>query len=234
MTPAPAGDAPVAAQQSADTAAHAAAASAAPAPPGTDLAAGAGPPPAFEAAAHQLAATQPALEGTHTGLAIGTTIQGGGDPAMPALSGGGTHIDLPPLDPMLLRYVGLAGFLALSLQAAARWTNAVSSCGVPTPLALRNFRLLPCLVVSSGERLADATVSLVSRTPSGPPARSVLHSGFGRRSASPEARSHGEAARTPASRSGASQLFEVVVLAALLAVNFVLISLRDVLRRETR
>jgi hypothetical protein len=61
-----------------------------------------------------------------------------------------------------------------------------------------------------------------------------LHSGFGRRSAGPGPRPHGQAARVPGSRSGASNLFELVVVAALLAVNFVLISLRDVVRRENR
>src|SRR5207249_5512198 len=192
-------------------------------------------PAAIDATAHQFASASAMLDGTaHTGVAIGTTIQPDGDAGIPALSAGGPHIDVPPLDPMLLRYVGLAGLFALTLQAAARWTTAVSSCGVPTRLALRNLRLLPCLAVSSGERVATAALAVATGKPSGLAGRSAIRRGLGRHSATAPTRPTTKVAGSSGSRSGAGQMFEIMLLAVLVAINVVLISVRDVFRRENR
>jgi hypothetical protein len=214
----------------------AAEAAAAPAAHITETVSGSGAlPTGIDATAHQLASAQPLLDSTaHTGVAMGTTIQPGAEAGIPALGTSGPHIDLPPLDPMLLRYVGLAGFIALTLQAAARWTNAVSSCGIPTRLALRNFRLLPCLAVSSGERVATAALAVASGRPSGLAGRSASRSGSGTRSASAPTRRSPKVAGASVSRSSAGQILEVMVLAVLVVVNVVLFSVRDVFRREDR
>jgi hypothetical protein len=214
----------------------AAEAPAAPAEHITETVSGSGAlPTGIDATAHQLASAQPLLDSTaHTGVAMGTTIQPGAEAGIPALGTSGPHLDLPPLDPMLLRYVGLAGFIALTLQAAARWTNAVSSCGIPTRLALRNFRLLPCLAVSSGERVATAALAVASGRPSGLAGRSASRSGSGTRSASAPTRRSPKVAGASVSRSSAGQILEVMVLAVLVVVNVVLFSVRDVFRREDR
>jgi hypothetical protein len=223
-------------QALADGGTHAAEAGASTASHLTDAVTSSGPlPVAVDATAHQLASAPAILDGTaHTGVAIGTTTQLGGDAGIPALGGGGPHIDLPPLDPMLLRYMGLAGFLALSLQAAVRWTNAVSSCGVPTRLALRNFRLLPCLAVSSGERVASAALAVASGKPSGLAGGSAIRRSFARPSAGAPTRPTAKVAGASSSRSGAGHMFEIMLLAVLVAINVVLISVRDVFRRENR
>jgi hypothetical protein len=215
--------------------AHAAETAPASAAPLTETVGSGALPTAVDATAHQLASIQPMLDSTgHTGLAIGTTIQPSADAGIPALGTSPPHIDLPPLDPMLLRYVGLAGFIALMLQAAGRWTNAVSSCGVPTRLALRNFRLLPCLAVSSGERVATAALAVASGRPSGLAGRSAIRSGSGTPSANAPTRRSPKVAGASVSRSAAGQMFEVLVLAVLVAVNVVLLSVRDAFRRENR
>jgi hypothetical protein len=190
-------------------------------------------PSAVDATAHQLGSAPPLFESAaHTGAAIGTTIQPTPDAGISAVGSGGPHIDVPPLDPMLLRYVGLAGFIALTLQAAARWTSAASSCGVPTRLALRNFRLLPCLAVSSGERMAHAALAVASGKPSGLAGTSATRTGPGKPAANPPTRP--SVAGAAASRSAAGHMVEILVLAVLVAFNVVLISVRDVFRRENR
>jgi hypothetical protein len=156
------------------------------------------------------------------------------DAGVPALGTTGPHIDLPPLDPMLLRYVGLAGFVALTLQAVARWTSAASSCGVPTPLALRNFRLLPYLAVSSGERVASAAIAMATGKPSGLAGRSAMRTGAGRTTATEPRRPSTKVAGVTGSRSAAGHMLEIMVLALLVAFNVVLLSVRDVFRRENR
>ena len=150
-----------------------------------------------------------------------------------AAGSGGIDLGLPPLDPTYLRYVGLAGLVGLTMQAAARWAAAVGGCGVPTRLALRQFSLLPCLAVGSVERMAHAALAVGSGSTSGTAGQTTTR---GRSPRGPRAESF-PADRTTMGPAGASsgaarQVVEIVLLTALVLLNFVLVAIRDTFRRN--
>jgi hypothetical protein len=193
------------------------------------------------ATTHQLASTvgavaQPALEGSaHAGTVVASTVESGADAAVSAVGSGGLDFDLPPLDPAYLRYLGLAGAISLTMQAAARWANAAGGCGVPTRLALRQFRLLPCVAFSSAERLTNAGLAVTSAA--------GTMSGWGGRSVSPTPAQAGRAtngapgldgatAAQPGSSSGAIHMAQILLLTALVALNGVLLAIRNAVRRK--
>jgi len=193
------------------------------------------------ATTHQLASTvgaaaQPALEGSaHAGTVVASTVESGAGAAVSAVGSGGLDFDLPPLDPAYLRYLGLAGAISLTMQAAARWANAAGGCGIPTRLALRQFRLLPCVAFSSAERLTNAALAVTS-------APGTI-SGWGGRSVSPTPAPAGRAtngapgldgatAAQPGSSSGAIHMAQILLLTALVALNGLLLAIRNAVRRE--
>jgi hypothetical protein len=193
------------------------------------------------ATAHQLAssvgtAAQPALEaGAHAGTVVGATVDSGADAAISAAgSGGGLHLDLPPLDPAYLRYVGLAGVLGLTMQAAARWANAAGGCGLPTRLALRQFRLLPCLAFSSAEGLTDTVLAVASvpKTISGTAGQSVNRTGSAQGAATHRTKGPSRAEAEPGSSSGAVRLAQILLMTGLVALNIVLLAIRERFRRN--
>jgi hypothetical protein len=178
------------------------------------------------------ASAHPAVDGSaHAGPALATGIDDTAATAVSAAGSGGLHLSLPPLDPTYLRYVGLAGLVGLTLQAAARWAEAAGGCGVPTRLALRQFRLLPCMAVGSVERMAHAALAVGSGSTSDTAGQTMT------RSTSP----HGSRAESPADRrtmgpgrlgSAATQVLEIVMLTALVLLNLVLVAIRDTFRRN--
>jgi hypothetical protein len=180
------------------------------------------------------ASTHPAVEGTaHAGALIGTGIDGSAATAASAAGSGGIDLSLPPLDPTYLRYVGLAGLMGLMIQSAARWAEAAGGCGVPTRLALRQFRLLPCMAVGSVERMAHAALAVGSGSTSGTAGHAATRSRSVRRALRPQASPAGRGTLVPTgSGPGATKIVEAVVLTALVLLNFVLFALRDTFRRN--
>jgi hypothetical protein len=143
---------------------------------------------------------------------------------------GGFDLALPPLDPIYLRYVGLAGLVGLTMQAAARWATAVGGCGAPTRLALRQFSLLPCVAVGSVERMAHAALAVGSTSGTAGQTRTRDRSPRGSRAKSlPVGRTTMGPGRAG---SAASQMVEIVILTTLVLLNFVLIAIRDTFRRN--
>jgi hypothetical protein len=187
-----------------------------------------------EVASALAASTHPAVEGTaHAGALMGTGIDGSAATAASAAGSGGLHQSVPPLDPTYLRYVGLAGLMGLMIQSAARWAEAAGGCGVPTRLALRQFRLLPCMAVGSVERMAHAALAVGSGSTSGTAGHSATRSRSVRRALRPQASPAGRGTLVPTgSGSGATKIVEAVVLTALVLLNFVLFAIRDTFRRN--
>jgi hypothetical protein len=187
-----------------------------------------------ELASALAASTHPAVDGSaHAGPVLTTGIDDTAATAVSAAGSGDVHLSLPPLDPTYLRYVGLAGLVGLTMQAAARWAQAAGGCGVPTRLALRQFRLLPCMAVGSVERMAHAALAVGS----GSGSASGTAGQTTTRSTSPR----GSRAESPADRrtmgpgrpgSAATQVVEIVVLTALVLLNLVLVAIRDTFRRN--
>jgi len=178
--------------------------------------------------------THPAIEGTaHAGVLMGPGIDGSAATAASAAGSGGIHLSVPPLDPTYLRYVGLAGLVGLTMQAAARWAEAAGGCGVPTRLALRQFRLLPCMAVGSVERMAHAALAVGSGSTSGTAGHAATLSRPFRGAPRPQASPAGRGTVVPTgSGSGAMMLVETVVLTALVLLNFVLLAIRNTFRRH--
>ena len=189
---------------------------------------------AHELASTLAASTHPAVEGTaHAGGLMSTGIDGSAASAASAAGSGGIDLSLPILDPTYLRYVGLAGLVGLTMQSAARWAEAAGGCGVPTRLALRQFRLLPCVAIGSVERVAHAALAVGAGSTSGTAGQTST------RSRSPRGGSRSEsfpAARTTMApsrpSSGATQVVEIVLVTALVLLNFVLLAIRDTFRRN--
>jgi hypothetical protein len=167
------------------------------------------------------------------GAVIAGGIDGSAATAASTAGSGGIHLSVPSLDPTYLRYVGLAGLMGLMIQSAARWAEAAGGCGVPTRLALRQFRLLPCMAVGSVERMAHAALAVGSGSTSGTAGHSATRSrsvrGGSRAQAAPAG--SGTVAHT-GSGSGATQIVEVVLVTALVLLNFVLLAIRDTFRRN--
>jgi hypothetical protein len=160
-----------------------------------------------------------------------TGIDGSASTASAAGSGG-IDLGLAPLDPTYLRYVGLAGLAALTMQAAARWAAAVGGCGVPTRLALKQFSLLPCLAVGSVERMAHAALAVGSGSTSGTAGQTTTRD-RSPRGPRPESFPADRTTMGPAGASSAArQVVEIVLLTALVLLNLVLVSIRDTFRRN--
>jgi hypothetical protein len=187
-----------------------------------------------ELASALAASTHHAFEGSaHAGPLMATGIDDAAATAASAAGSGGVDLSLPPLDPTYLRYVGLAGLVGLTMQAAARWVEAAGGCGVPTRLALRQFRLLPCMAVGSVERMAHAALAVGSGSTSGTAGQTATRSrsprGGSRSGSSPAAR---KTMAPSGPSSGATQVVEIVLVTALVLLNFVLLAIRDTFRRN--
>lgn len=181
----------------------------------------------------EAAATHPAVEGTaHAGTVIAAGIDSGATAAASAAGSGGMPVDLPPLDPTTLRYLGLAGLVVLTMQAAVRWTNAAGGCVVPS-LALRQFRLLPCMAVGSIERLAHTALAVgAGPSSAGTAGQSASRSRLPRAGSRTEPSSGNRATARDGSSSGAIQAVQIVLLTALILVNVILVAIRDTVRRN--
>jgi hypothetical protein len=180
------------------------------------------------------ASTHAGVEGVaHTGALMTTGLDGNAATAATTAGSGGFDLGLPALDPTYLRYVGLAGLVGLTMQAAARWATAVGGCGVPTRLALRQFSLLPCVAVGSVERMAHTALAVGSGSSSGTAGQATTRDGSPRGSRAKSFPAD-RATMGPAGASSAAarQLVEIVILTALVLLNFVLIAIRDTFRRN--
>jgi hypothetical protein len=189
---------------------------------------------AHELASTLTASTHPGVEGVgHAGALLTTGVDGTAATAATAAGSGGFDLGLPPLDPTYLRYVGLAGLVGLTMQTAARWASAVGGCGVPTRLALRQFSLLPCAAVGSVERMAHAALAVGSGSTSGTAGQTTTSDRSPRRSRAAKS-FPGRTTMGPAGAGSAAarQVVEIVILTALVLLNFVLIAIRDTFRRN--
>jgi len=172
------------------------------------------------------ASTHPGVEGVaHAGTLMSTGIDGTSATAASVAGSGGFDLSLPPLDPTYLRYVGLAGLVGLTMQAAARWATAVGGCGAPTRLALRHFSLLPCVAIGSVERMTHAALAVGSGSTSGTAGQTTTRD----RSFPAGPTTMGPAG---AGSAAARQVVEIVILSVLVLLNFVLIAIRDTFRRN--